>query len=59
MMIQLNDFETKTLISILEMAREKELKNNQLCDAGSVEREQSNLRLEAIHSISKKLKSDK
>ena len=57
MMIQLTDFEAKTLISILESARGKELKNHQLFDAGSVERERSSLRLNAIHSMSKKLDS--
>lgn len=55
MMIQLTDFETKTLLSILETARETGLKNLRLFDAGSVEREQRNLQLEAIHSIRKKL----
>jgi hypothetical protein len=55
MMIQLNDFEVRTLIPILKAAGEKELKNYQFFDAGSAEREQVNLRIEAIHSIIKKL----
>lgn len=56
MMIELTDFEAKTLIPILEAAREKELKNYRFFEVGSVERERSSFRLEAIHSISEKLK---
>ena len=56
MRIELTDFEAKTLIPILEAAREKEKKNYRFFEVGSVERERSSFRLEAIHSISEKLK---
>lgn len=56
MRIELTDFEAKTLIPILEAAREKELKNYRFFEVGSVERERSSFRLEAIHSISEKVK---
>lgn len=56
MRIELTDFEAKTLIPILEAAREKELKNYRFFEVGGVERERSSFRLEAIHSISEKLK---
>ena len=56
MRIELTDFEAKTLIPILEAARERELKNYRFFEVGSVERERSSFRLEAIHSTSEKLK---